>query len=566
MIFLGELRLEATVENLRTIAYFIRAIANRLELTEKCAFDIELSVDEAAMNIVMHAYPPHVSNGMVTVSAELTGEIVQITLTDWGLMFDPGSVRPFDIDAPIETRIQGGMGLHFIHTMMDSVTRVPPSSPDAPNALILTKRMECVEGGTRPSTTTQELNAVLNISEEMATSLDLDYLLTRIINELVSVIDADRGTLYLVDEEKGELFSFVLLEDAGQLQEIRVKLGEGIAGEVAITGKTLRLKDASQHPKFNKTFDNMSGYKTRTMLVTPFRDHHKKIIGVVQLLNKRGGPFTARDERLLMGMAAQAAISIENVRLYTQEIEQQLTNQELETARRIQKGFLPQHVPQSPNWDIATHWRPMREVAGDFYDFYEVPDGRLAVVIADVSGKGVPAALFMALSVTVMRFAMSLGLTPAEMMDRANKTILKGQQSKMFTTAFAGYLDLNSGVIQFASAGHNPPLLYHQNTNSFEYLEASGVAMGVFETARFVEGRVNIAKGDILVLYTDGITEIIDAEEDEFGEERLANVVRKNSSCTAKELVNLIMNAVAEFGKELGAFDDETLIVIKRQS
>jgi sigma-B regulation protein RsbU (phosphoserine phosphatase) len=175
-----------------------------------------------------------------------------------------------------------------------------------------------------------------------------------------------------------------------------------------------------------------------------------------------------------------------------------------------------------------------------------VPDGRLAVVIADVSGK-CPAALFMALSVTVLRFAMSLGFMPAEMMDHANTAILKGQQSKMFTTAFVAYLDFESGVMQFASAGHNPPLLYDRTTGEVEYLAAPGVAMGVFKDARFIEERVNISKGDILVLYTDGITEVINAEEDEFGEERLEEIVARNDSRPAQELLDLIMTAVTEF-------------------
>ena len=298
--------------------------------------------------------------------------------------------------------------------------------------------------------------------------------------------------------------------------------------------------------------------------MAPMRNPQREIIGVVQVLNKEGGPFTERDERLLTAMASQAAISIENARLYAQEIEQRLTNQELETARAIQRSFLPRAVPQYPGWDIGAFWRPMREVAGDFYDFYGMPNKRLAVIIADVSGKGVPAALFMALTVTVLRFAMSLNFAPDELMDCANQAIISNQQSKMFTTAFVGYLDLDSGTLQFASAGHNPPLLCRAATGHREYLTASGVAMGLFESADFAEAMVSLGDGDVLVLYTDGITEVINAEEEEFGEERLEGLIERESSRPAQELAELIVKSAAAFAQDQGAFDDETLVVIKR--
>lgn len=563
MISLGELRLEATVENLRTISYFVQAVGERLRLNDKVVFDLELAVEEAATNIVIHAYPD--GPGTMMIGIEALENIIRVTLTDWGVPLKPSDIRPFDIEAPIETRIKGGMGLHFINTLMDSVTRITADTLGEPNMLILTKRIERRQPGAPRISTTQELNAVLSISQVMATSFDLDWLLERIVSELVKVIDAEGGTLYLIDEECGELFSYVLMEEEDKLHEIRVKIGEGIAGQVAATGEILNIKDASKHPSFNRSFDDMTGYKTRTMLVAPMRDRYEKIIGVVQLVNKRGRRFTAHDERLLTAMAAQAAISIENVRLYNQEMEQEVTNRELETARRIQKSFLPQSVPQHAGWDIAAYWRPMRDVAGDFYDFFVIPDDRLAVVVADVSGKGVPASLFMALSVTVLRFAMGMGLTPAEMMDQANRAILQGQQSKMFTTAFVGYLDFVSGVMQFASAGHNPPLHYHFNTGEVAYLNAPGVAMGVFKDARFIEERVNIAKGDVLILYTDGITEVINSEEEEFGEDRLEEIAREHSSRSAQELADRIIESVAEFAADLGAFDDETLVVLKRQ-
>jgi GAF domain-containing protein len=138
---------------------------------------------------------------------------------------------------------------------------------------------------------------------------------------------------------------------------------------VAATRKIPEHQECLRTPDFNPSFDNLTGHKTRSILTAPIHNPHDKIIGVVQALNKKGGSFTSRDERLLAAMASQAAISIENARLYSREIEQQLINQELETARAIQKSFLPQEIPQHTDWDIAAYWHPIREVAGDFYDF-----------------------------------------------------------------------------------------------------------------------------------------------------------------------------------------------------
>jgi sigma-B regulation protein RsbU (phosphoserine phosphatase) len=406
---------------------------------------------------------------------------------------------------------------------------------------------------------------MLTVSRIMSADLDLDDLLKLILNELAEAIDADLGALYLIDEDKNELFTRVLLKEVGDLHEIRLRIGEGIAGHVAATGEVLNTQNAYDDPRFMPVPDQISGYQSNTMLTAPMRTPQQKTIGVVQLVNKKSGTFTAQDERLLMAMASQAAIVVENARLYTQEMQQRLTSQELETARRIQTGFLPQSTPQHVGWDIAASWRPVREVAGDFYDFFPLPDGRLAIIIADVSGKGVPAALFMALGVTVLRFAMSLNFAPGALLDRANQSILSNQRSKMFATVFAGYLDLDSGVMQFALAGHSPPLLYRAATGRCETLEALGVAMGLFEGAEYVEKTATLHEEDVLVLYTDGITEVINAAAEEFGEERLEKLVVQHASRSAKELSELIVKTTAAFARDQGAFDDETLIVIKRR-
>ncbi len=566
MVLLGELRLPARHENLRIISHFVHGIAHRLSLSEKSLFDIELAVEEAATNIINHAYPDPEHKGDILLYAEELGDLVQITLTDWGEPLDPADVKPFDINAPVETRIRGGMGLHFIHKLMDAVERRTAPYTGQPNTLKLIKRVERTSEPHQPANAVQELNAMRTVSEVMTSNIQLDDLLNLIISKLVTTINADRGTLYLLDDETGELWSRVLQEDVGPLTEIRLPVGEGIAGYVAETGQTLNIPNAYDDPRFNPSFDQRTGYHTRSILTAPMLNPQQKIIGVVQLLNKHGGPFTFRDERLLAAMTSQAAISIENARLYQQEIQQQVISRELETARNIQASFLPDTIPQYPGWDIDATWLPIRNVAGDFYDFYELDDGRWAAVIADVSGKGIPAALFMALSVTVLRFGMSLNLPPDVVTQRANELIISDQRSRMFATTFICYIAADTGAVEFASGGHNPALIYRHATRTCEYLAASGVAIGIFKGAEFEHGTTRLRPGDILVLYTDGITEVINNAEEEFGEERLEAIIAQNAHRPAAALTELVLAAVRDFAQDQDLFDDATLVIIKRRA
>lgn len=562
-MFIGELRLPAQHDNLRIISHFVHGIAHKLSLSERTLFDLELAVEEAATNIITHAYPNE-PKGDILLRAEQTGNLVQLTLTDWGIPLNPADVKPFDISAPVETRIRGGMGLHFIHRLMDGVERKTADVLGDPNTLKLIKVIERAEPGQRTASAIQELNAMRTVSEVMTTNIDLDDLLNLIITKLVTTINAERGTLYLIDEQTGELWSRVLQEDVGPLSEIRVKIGEGIAGHVALTGETLNIPDAYLDPRFNPSFDQATGFRTRSILTAPMFNPQQKIIGVVQVLNKRDGPFTFRDERLLAAMTAQAAISIENARLYQQEIQQRIITRELETAHSIQASFLPDTIPVYPGWDIGAIWCPIRTVAGDFYDFYKLHDGRLAAVVADVSGKGIPAALFMALSVTVLRFGMSLNLPPHEVTHRANEMIISEQRSRMFATTLIAYITPDSGEVVFSSGGHNPGLVYRAREQRCEYFSSSGVAVGIFKGAEYEEGQLVLGEGDLLVLYTDGITEMINPDEEEFGEERLEAVILQHADRPAQEIIDQVLNAVNDFAQGQELFDDATIVVVKR--
>ena len=246
---------------------------------------------------------------------------------------------------------------------------------------------------------------------------------------------------------------------------------------------------------------------------------------------------------------------------YRRELEKKMF--EMETARSIQQTFLPESTPCLEGFDMAAFSLPALEVGGDFYDFIPISQDQWGLVIADVSGKGFPAALFMALSRTCVR-ANAMGKTTAsEAIYRANKLIAEDAKSGMFVTLFYAILDPYKKQLQYVNAGHNPPLLYKGSGGDVVLLGAQGIALGVMDEISLEEMELNLANNDVVVFYTDGITEAINGKEEQFGRERLIKLLTQNNNLSAQELIDKIKNAVTDFTQGQEQFDDLTLVVLK---
>ncbi|MCW5852829.1 MAG: SpoIIE family protein phosphatase [Anaerolineae bacterium] len=274
--------------------------------------------------------------------------------------------------------------------------------------------------------------------------------------------------------------------------------------------------------------------------------------------------FTPRLLEIASGIATQTAVAIENERLREAEIEAQRMAQELELARHIQRSFLPDDAPNAPGWDICPRWEPARTVTGDFYDFVPQEDGRLGIVIADVSDKGAPAAIFMAVSRSLLRASIMANASPVNAITQANRLIAADAESSMFVTAFHLALD-GDGCIHFVNAGHNPPLLVRASGET-EWLaqDVHGPVLGVLPDVVWSQQAATLAPGDTLVLYTDGVTEAINKDMAAFGEERLVETVRAFHTGPVRELTAHIVEAVNAFAAGQPQFDDITLVVLKR--
>jgi sigma-B regulation protein RsbU (phosphoserine phosphatase) len=264
---------------------------------------------------------------------------------------------------------------------------------------------------------------------------------------------------------------------------------------------------------------------------------------------------------------------VENERLLREAAEQERMRQELEVARHIQSSFLPESCASLPGWELATIWRSAREVAGDFYDFVplhtggggsKAKEGRVGVVIADVADKGVPAALFMALSRTLVRTMAIAGRSPAATAHQANNLILADARSDLFVTLLYAILEPDSGDIRYVNAGHMPPMIVRADDGSVEEPRDHGMAMGVLEDIEYEDREAHLEPGDLLLVYTDGIVEASDVRRQMFGRERLSEAASKNRAKSALELAECISDAVDAFVGDAPQFDDLTLVVAKR--
>lgn len=289
---------------------------------------------------------------------------------------------------------------------------------------------------------------------------------------------------------------------------------------------------------------------------------------VLGVLVVQAAPLLGRRLTILNGIAHQLAMAMENARLAREVAAQERLERELEVARDIQASFLPQGYPAAEGWQLSAFWRAARQVGGDFYDFIALQPGqqgpRWGLVIADVADKGVPAALLMALSRTLMRTVAINRVRPADTLARVNELILADSRSEQFVTMFYGVWEPETGLFRYAVGGHNPPI-WATADGRVRTLPGRGIALGVLEGAQYQEYQVRLGPGDSLTLFTDGLTDAVNARVEEFGLQRALDVVRAAWRQPAQAMVDALAAAVARHVGGNEPFDDLTILVLKRQ-
>ncbi|MEW5942139.1 MAG: SpoIIE family protein phosphatase, partial [Chloroflexota bacterium] len=287
------------------------------------------------------------------------------------------------------------------------------------------------------------------------------------------------------------------------------------------------------------------------------------LYGVMVVEEAPGGlRFRSRRLEIISGIAQQAALAIQNDRLQKEMVVRERLETEVQLARQIQQTFIPEILPEHPQWQLAARWRTARQVGGDFYDVMELPDHRLGLFIADVADKGMPAALFMALTRTLIHAAVIETPSPAEALRRVNELLLPDTKQGMFVTAVYAVLNQDTGELTYTNAGHNPPLVIRKDT--VEKLTRTGVALGAWSDSVFEEKTITLESGESLLLYTDGLTEAFNLEGDMFGEERLLRAIGWQETASADDMIRKVESALDDFIADASPSDDLTMLAVRR--
>jgi phosphoserine phosphatase len=423
-------------------------------------------------------------------------------------------------------------------------------------------------GGNDDDRRVADLEKILDVTRALGVTVDLDPLLARIAAAATDVLDCERATVFLCDHAKGELFSRIATGMEGApIQEIRFGMDKGIAGEVATTGKGVNIPDPYADPRFNPDFDRKSGFVTKSLLTLPLGGHDGKIVGVLQVLNKRGGPFGDRDERLLSALGAQAGVAIERQGLLEQYAVKQRIERDLNIAREIQQGLLPKAPPDLPGFEIAGWNRSADETGGDCFDWLSLPGGHLAISIGDATGHGIGPALVAAEARALLRGTLMQSRDLARVVPQINDLLGEDLREGTFVTAFIGLLDPTRSSVEYVSAGHGPLLVYTAADDAFTEVPTHGLPLGLMPEVEFdPPTHVPLAPGDMLLLFTDGFFEWSRSDGEQFGTDRLTDIVRRHRDLPVAEIIALVYAAVVEFSEGTKQADDCTAVIVKRLS
>ena len=403
------------------------------------------------------------------------------------------------------------------------------------------------------------LVTLLALSRDIGIHSDLDILLQRVEAAALRALDCERLTVFL--PVSNDLRSRL----ATGVREIRTPVDRGIAGATFSEGKVINVPDASMDARFYNEIDRQTGFETRTVLSVPLRGIANETIGVLELLNKRSGTFTHTDEELALTLGSLTGVTLQRQILFDQYREKQRLEHDLQLARNIQRSLLPVTSPQPDGFDIAAWTQAAEATGGDFYDYFDLPHGRLGLVVADVAGHGLAASLLACETRALMRAAAVTSDSLVGVLERANDLLYRDLQHERFVVLFLGALDATSGRLEFVGAGC-APLIYRQQAGAgFIPAEATMPPLAIFPAVQDdAVTEIVLCPGDVVMLATDGFYEWENDAGDQFGMERLADIVRLNAGLPAAELIRRLHQAVSTFAGGMKQVDDLTAMVIKR--
>jgi len=406
----------------------------------------------------------------------------------------------------------------------------------------------------------EAMELILAVTRHLAAPFDLPAMLAEVTSAACRVLDAERSSIWLMDRGGAEL----VLEVSADIGPVRLPLGQGLVGACARDGRLINVPDCYADARFDPAVDKRSGFTTRCSLTLPLLDHRSELVGVMQLLNKRGSVFDADDEALAEALAAQCAVALARVRMNAAMLEGEKMRQELELAREVQLHTLPAAMPLLPGYEMHGTFLPASLTGGDTYDLALIEQG-LLIVLGDATGHGIAPALSVTQMHAMLRTAFRLGASLETAFRTVNNLLVEASVDGRFVTAFIGLMEPGSHRVRFLSGGQGPILHFHAQTLSCTSYRATSPPMGAMPLAALrptVE--LELAPGDLLVLLTDGIYEFADASGAQFGRSRVEAVLREHHAGSTASLAQALLAAVHEFAGAAPQDDDITMVLLKR--
>ncbi len=406
---------------------------------------------------------------------------------------------------------------------------------------------------------------ILDVAHQLSSPIELDDMLVQVVDVARSVLEADRGTVFLFDEQTNELFAEV--GTGLDMQEIRFSVDKGIAGLCARTGRILNVSDVYSHDHFNPDIDRQSGYTTRCLLSIPLIGLNNTLVGVMQLVNKIGGHFGNNDERIAEVLASHCAVALQRARLLREYIVKQKLERDLVLARIIQRSLLPEEMPNIAGYDLAGWNEPADQTGGDIYDALSLDDSRVLILLADVSGHGIGSALSVTQFRAMIRIALRLRCNLHDLHEHANNQLVEDLAGDRFITSFVGILNTEDHRITYHACGQGPLLHFHSTSGEVDQLPASTIPVGIMPFIPLKEpDPIEMSPSDIFALISDGVFEQPDSDNRQFGVDSVIRVIRENQDQQMIELVSSLREEVLNHAGKQTQDDDMTIVLVKREA
>lgn len=420
---------------------------------------------------------------------------------------------------------------------------------------------QLIEENTRLRAAVEELSILNDIATAISSTQSLEKIVDLIVHKCVKHLRVEQGAVMLLNEEDmHKPFHTMIRKQDSLINSLPYRLDTQLTGWMLKNRTPLLVNNLETDSRFRLSPDEK--VSIRSLLGVPLM-LKGRMTGIINVFNKHdNSEFTSNDQRLLSIIAAQSAQIIENARLYLEEQALQHIQEEMRVAKNIQENLLPKETPVSDSYQFAGRSIPAKEVGGDYYDFILLKDGRIAFCLGDIAGKGIPASLLMANLQASLRGQAFVGSECKDCVSFANNILYHNTDATRFATLFYAILDQEEHHLTFCNAGHNNPYLFSPGKEPIR-LSKGGIVVGMMPDYNFEEDSIEFKNEDVLVLYSDGVTEAMNFSEEEYGEVRFEDIIRRNLHLPAGEMIKEIFKDVDSFTKGAPQSDDITMVIIK---